>query len=123
MILESYFNFINETCIRIQGTRVNIEYVLWDYEKGVSPEEICQSYHTLTLEQVYATILYYLANQATVQHYLAEVRRRHQEAEEEWDRNPPEFAIELKKRFEAHRTKLASTQAEEVQDEAALLVR
>jgi len=123
MLLESYFNFINETCIRIQGTRVGIEYVLWDYEKNVSPEEICQHYHTLTLEQVYATILYYLANKTAVKHYLDEVRRLDKKAEEEWDRNPPEFAIELKKRFEAHRTKLASTQVQEVQDEALLLVR
>jgi len=123
MLLENYFNFISETCIRIKDTRVNIEYVLWDYEKGVSPEEICQRYHSLTLEQIYATILYYLANKIVIKHYLDQVKQRDQEAEEEWDRNPPADAIALKERFEAYRAKPAITQVQETQDAPLLFVR
>ncbi|MBM4467809.1 MAG: DUF433 domain-containing protein, partial [Chloroflexi bacterium] len=63
MELENYFDFLNADDIRIKGTRVGIETVLDDYLNGASPEEIAARYRTLTLEQVYATITYYLRNQ------------------------------------------------------------
>ena len=66
MELESYFDFISEDAIRIRGTRVGIETVVRDYLHGAGPEEIVLHYPTLTLEQVHATITYYLANQDKV---------------------------------------------------------
>lgn len=36
------------------------------YREGLSPEEIAYNYPTLTLEQVYATLTYYLANRSAV---------------------------------------------------------
>jgi uncharacterized protein (DUF433 family) len=62
MELESYFEFIGEDAIRVAGTRVGIETILRDYEAGAGPEEIVLHYPTLSLEQVHATITYYLAN-------------------------------------------------------------
>jgi uncharacterized protein (DUF433 family) len=63
MQLESYFNFLAPDDIRIQGTRIGIETILYEYiYKSRTAEEIQQTYHSLTLEQVYATILYYLHN-------------------------------------------------------------
>jgi hypothetical protein len=38
--LESHFDFTGKDTIRIAGTRVGIETVLWDYQDGASPEEI-----------------------------------------------------------------------------------
>ncbi|MEA3341849.1 MAG: DUF433 domain-containing protein, partial [Chloroflexota bacterium] len=58
--IENYFDFASPADIRIKGTRVGIEIVLDDYLDGASPEEIAARYRTLTLEQVYATITYYL---------------------------------------------------------------
>ena len=58
--MENYFEFLSPDDIRIKGTRVGIETVLDDYLGGASPEEIAARYRTLTLEQVYATITYYL---------------------------------------------------------------
>ena len=55
--------------------------MLDDYLNGVSPEEIAARYRTLTLEQVYATITYYLRHRPEVEAYLARWRAY---AEAEW---------------------------------------
>jgi len=70
MELESYFEVLSPEDIRIKGTRIGIETVLDDYLEGASPEEIAARYRALTLEQVYATLLYYLHHQAHVDAYL-----------------------------------------------------
>ena len=73
MQLEDYFNFLAEDDIRLKGTRVGIETILYDYiNKELSPETIANTYTSLTLEQVYATILYYLHNKETVTKYLTD---------------------------------------------------
>lgn len=61
MILEDYFDFLAPDDIRLKGTRVGIETVLYDFIcRARTPEEIVRSYPSLTLEQVYATILHSL---------------------------------------------------------------
>lgn len=86
--LESYFNFLSPEDIRIKGTRIGIETVLDDYLEGTSPEEIAARYRNLTLEQVYATILYYLRNRAEVDAYLEAWRTYTEQAWLEHERNP-----------------------------------
>lgn len=71
MQLESYFNILSPTDIRLQGTRIGIETILYDYiYRARTPEEIAQTYSSLNLEQVYATILYYLHNKEVISEYL-----------------------------------------------------
>lgn len=72
--LRGYFDFLSEDDIRIKGTRVGIETVLEDYLNATSPEEIAIRYPTVTLEQVYATITYYLRHQREIDQYLARWR-------------------------------------------------
>ncbi|MBC8122700.1 MAG: DUF433 domain-containing protein [Gemmatimonadaceae bacterium] len=73
MQLEDYFDFQGPDDIRIKGTRVGIETVLDDYlHQDKTAEYIQQTYPSLTLEQVYATILYYHRNQEQVQEYMAD---------------------------------------------------
>ena len=56
MELEEYFNFLAPNDIRVKGTRVGIETILYDYiYRSRSPQDIVASYPSLTLEQVYAT--------------------------------------------------------------------
>jgi len=97
MQLEDYFNFIAPDDIRIKGTRVGIETVLYEYIHRVqSPEEIAERFPSLTLEQVFATILYYLRNKDAVSTYLAEWLEHGRRAREEQQRNPPPFAEKLR---------------------------
>lgn len=73
MQLEEYFHFFAHNDIRIKGTRIGIETVLYDFiHRSRSPEEIANTYPSLSLEQVYATILYYLHNQEAISKYLAD---------------------------------------------------
>jgi len=73
MHIEDYFTILAPDDIRISGSRIGIESILYEYiYRGKTPEEITQQFHTVTLEQVYATILYYLHNQEAVSAYIAD---------------------------------------------------
>ncbi|HET6248096.1 MAG TPA: DUF433 domain-containing protein [Tepidisphaeraceae bacterium] len=71
--MEDYFNFLAPDDIRIKGHRIGIESVLYEYiHRGKSPEEIVERFPTLSLEQVHATILYYLHNKDVIEKYVAQ---------------------------------------------------
>lgn len=105
MELESYFEFIAEDAIRLKGTRVGIETVVRDYQEGASPEEIALRYPTLTLEQIYATITYYLAHPEQVETYLQHVQQRQEAAYQQAQRHPSTLTRSLRERV----TKLRQT--------------
>ncbi|MBF0199826.1 MAG: DUF433 domain-containing protein [Desulfamplus sp.] len=88
MNINEYFNFLNTDDIRIRGTRVGIETVLDDYLNGMSPEEIAVRYTSLTLEQVYATITFYLHNQREIDQYLERWRHYAEQAWQHQQLNP-----------------------------------
>ncbi len=73
MQIEDYFDFQRPDDIRLKGTRVGIETVLYDHiHRERTPEQIVASYPSLSLEQVYATILYRLQHREAVDAYLTE---------------------------------------------------
>lgn len=104
MDLENYFDFLSDEDIRIKGTRVGIETVLEDYFEGTSPEEIALRYRSLNLEQVYATITYYLHNRTKIDAYLEAWRQYTYQASQAQDNNPSELVKRLR-RLKADRTK------------------
>jgi len=98
MQLEDYFNFLAPNDIRLAGSRIGIETILYEYiYRARTPEEIAQTYPSITLEQVYATILYYLHNKETVSKYIAEWLEYCLKSEREQDENPPPFVVRLRK--------------------------
>ena len=95
---ESNFEFLSEDDIRIKGTRIGIESILYEsLHLSQTPEEIVQRFHTLTLEQVYATILYYLQNPVKMGDYLANNVKYCQMLREEYEKNPPPGVVRLRK--------------------------
>jgi uncharacterized protein (DUF433 family) len=73
MNIEDYFDLIEANDIRVKGTRVGIESILYEYvHREQSPEAIAERFPSVTLEQVYATILYYLQDRAKIETYLAD---------------------------------------------------
>ena len=54
----------------ISGTRVSLDTVVHGFLRGQTAEAIAQSLPTLTLEQVYGALTYYLANRAPIDAYL-----------------------------------------------------
>jgi uncharacterized protein (DUF433 family) len=98
MQLEDYFDFLAEDDIRLKGTRVGIETVLFDFiHRERSPETIANTYHTITLEQVYATILYYLHNKEKVSKYLADWMEWGREMRRQQEANPSPVRQRLRK--------------------------
>jgi uncharacterized protein (DUF433 family) len=64
--------------LRVTGTRVLLERIIYAFEDGATPEGIVQSYDTLRLPDVYAVLTWYLAHKAEVQEYL---RKRAEQAD------------------------------------------
>jgi uncharacterized protein (DUF433 family) len=58
--------------VRVGGTRVTLDVVVHAFDAGASPEEIVQSFPTLALPDVYATIAFVLRHRAEVDGYLAQ---------------------------------------------------
>ena len=106
MQLEDYFDFAPDD-IRIKGHRIGIESILYDFLfRERTPEEILKHFPSLTLEQIYATILYYLHNREQVEmeehqeanetKYLREWLEWGEAARAEQDRNPPPVVVHLR---------------------------
>jgi len=97
MQIEDYFNFLAPNDVRIKGTRVGIETILYDYiYKSLSPEDIAAQYPSLTLEQVHATITYYLHNKAKVTAYLSNWLEGVDRKWNEQNRNPSPAILKLR---------------------------
>lgn len=96
MELEHYFDFLSKDDIRVKRTRVGIETILEDYFNGSSPEEIAMRYRSVSLEQVYATITYYLHNRNEVDTYLNAWRENAEQAWQAHQRNVPDVTKRLR---------------------------
>lgn len=76
---------------RIAGTRVSLDSVVYAFRRGASPESIQRSYPTLTLEQIYGAVAFYLAHTEEIDRHLEagekeseEMRRAQREAHPDW---------------------------------------
>ena len=54
----------------IAGTRVSLDLVVSAFLEGLSPESIADSFETLTLEQVFGALAYYLKHRPEIDVYL-----------------------------------------------------
>lgn len=73
MQIEDYFEFVSPEEIRLKGHRIWIENILYEHIYNAQhPAELAQRFPTLTLEQIYATLLYYQQNHAAMDRYLAD---------------------------------------------------
>ncbi|MCB0196337.1 MAG: DUF433 domain-containing protein [Anaerolineae bacterium] len=96
MQLENYFEVLDSQDIRIKGTRIGIEIVIEDFLDGASPEEIAVRYPSLSLEQVYASITYYLANRDQIDAYIQSSWQEIERASQQQEQNPPDFIKRLR---------------------------
>ena len=89
MQLEDYFDIHGPEDIRIRGHRIGIETVLYEYiHRGRTREQIAAQFPTLSLEEVYATILYYLRNREAVSDYLTRWLRHGEQARAAQEQDP-----------------------------------
>ena len=98
MHLEDYFDFLTTNDIRLKGTRIGIETILYDFiYRSKSPDAIAQTYPSLSLEQVYATITYYLHKREKITQYLTEWLEHGERMWIEQQRNPHLATLRLRK--------------------------
>src|SRR6266567_6940670 len=90
---------VREVNYFVLGSRVSLDSVVYGYLSGDSPETIRDNFPTLSLEQVYGTIAFYLANQSGIDRYL----RAKKEAFEEARRSQTHVSSELRARLEQAR--------------------
>ena len=65
----------------IRGTRVPLDSIVHEFRNGVSAETIRQTFPTLTLEQVYGAIAFYLGHQVEVDASIRDAERAWSEFE------------------------------------------
>jgi uncharacterized protein (DUF433 family) len=61
--------------IRVGGTPVSLDSVVYAYESGESPEDIREDFPSLTLAHVYGALTYYHQHREEVRHYLEQRER------------------------------------------------
>lgn len=91
--------------VRVRGTRVSLDSVIYAFNEGSTPEEIVQQYTTLDLADVYAVIGYYLQHRGEVNEYLAARRSQRDEIRKEVESRFDPHGI--RDRLLARRTKSA----------------
>jgi uncharacterized protein (DUF433 family) len=65
----------------IRGTRVPLDSIVHEFRDGASAESIRQAFPTLSLEQVYGAIAFYLGHQREVDASIREAERTWSEFE------------------------------------------
>jgi uncharacterized protein (DUF433 family) len=79
----------------VAGTRVSLDSVVHAFWNGQTAESIAQSFPTLSLEQVYGAITFYLGRREEIDRYLARRRADYDVAREEARVSDPAFYAKL----------------------------
>jgi uncharacterized protein (DUF433 family) len=65
----------------VKGNRVPLDVIVYEFRNGASPESIQHAYPTLSLEQVYGAVTFYLGHREAVERSVQEAERAWQEFE------------------------------------------
>jgi len=57
--------------IRFTGSRVKLDSVVHEFQRGATAEQIQEDFPSLTLRQIYGALAYYLEHTSSVEKYLA----------------------------------------------------
>ena len=93
----------------IKGTRVSLDSIVYAFNNGAAPESIQRSFSSLTLEEVYGAITFYLSHQQEIDAYLAESEAQFKQQAKELNAearsaNPGLFTRLAKAREQQHTT-------------------
>ena len=64
----------------VRGSRVSLDSVVYGFLDGESPEAIHDNFPTLSLEQIYGAIAFYLGHQADINAYLKVTKAAYEDA-------------------------------------------
>lgn len=78
----------SEGVIRVGGTRVRLDTVIFAFNGGYTAEEIKLQYPALELPDIYLAIAYYLSNREEVDVYLTERKKAAEKIQQEIEGRP-----------------------------------
>ena len=88
-------------------SRVTLDSIVQGFLEGMSPEAIAEDFPTLSLEQVYGAITFYLAHRPEVDASLAATQRQWEDVR----RNQSPHSDSLRERLARARTDLSAKRA------------
>ncbi|MCC7209554.1 MAG: DUF433 domain-containing protein [Anaerolineae bacterium] len=93
--------------IRVGTTRVTLESVIADHQRGASPESIVEHFPVLNIADVYHVLGYYVNHRADIDEYMRRQREEGERIRREWEAEhpPPPVREELQARLAARHTK------------------
>jgi uncharacterized protein (DUF433 family) len=113
MQIEEYFDFLDGGDIRIKGHRVGIEDILYEYLcNDQNPEELTVRFPTLSKEQIYAAVLYYLSNKQELTQYMNDWTEHGNRMRELQEQNLPPVVLRLRKIAAERHKKLSGAKYE-----------
>jgi uncharacterized protein (DUF433 family) len=86
----------------VRGSRISLDSIVYGFREGESPETIRDNFPTLTLEQVFGAIAFYLAHQLDIDAYLKLKKAAFEEARG----SQAHISDELRSRIEQAREQL-----------------
>ena len=92
----------------VTGSRVSLDSIVYAFRRGASPETIRGGFPTLTLEQVYGAIAFYLSKQSEIDEYLHKSEEAYETARqanhEQFRKEKPDLWERLMRAKEERRT-------------------
>jgi uncharacterized protein (DUF433 family) len=76
---------------RVTGSRVSLDSVVHSHKQGLSPEQIVADFPSLTLEQVYGAIAFYLHNREAIEEYLRLQQQEWEKLRQESEERSPDL--------------------------------
>ena len=98
-VLEDYFDFSEPGEIRIQGHRVWLHQVLYEYViHRLTLEELALRFASLSMDELLACLLYYFRNRKAMDDHLAEYMDYWRRSRQEYEQKHGDWLAELRQR-------------------------
>jgi uncharacterized protein (DUF433 family) len=86
---KTYVRVDEHGVLRVGDTRVSLDSVVYAFRQGHAPETIRQLCSTLSLEEVYGALAFYLANREEEDRYLERQQQAWDQLRQKADLQPP----------------------------------
>jgi uncharacterized protein (DUF433 family) len=93
---------------RISGTRVSLDSVVYSWWRGDAPETIDDNFPTLTLEQVYGALAFYLAHREEIDQYLRQGEAEYEQLRQKYLEQLRTTRPQLYQKLMAHKQRQAA---------------
>ena len=105
--------------VYLRGSRVTLETIIILWRKGETPEQLHESFPTVSLAAIYGTIAYYLAHQDEVDRFLADNQAQYATRRAAEEAANPDWYAWFRKAFAERQARAAASEGAEAQPESS----